>query len=144
MMNEYSGRILLVEDNPNDLELTLHAFEKHPHPIKIIEARDGKEALDFFFDSSTGNVHQENLDLRFVLLDLKLPKIDGLEVLRRIKENPLTMKIPVIILTSSQEKCDLEKAYLYRANSYLVKPMNYLDFQKSLGILLDYWLIVNT
>jgi two-component system response regulator len=131
--------ILLVEDNPKDVELTLHALKKHNLANKVHVARDGKEALDFFF---------EGADLRpvrpkLILLDLKLPKVSGLEVLQRLKGDPRTKAIPVVILTSSTADKDLMEGYSLGVNSYVRKPIDFNEFiaaAKTLGL---YWLLMN-
>lgn len=127
--------ILLVEDNPDDVELTLHALKDHPVAGNIQVARDGQEALDLL----AARVEPP----RVVFLDLKLPKIDGLDVLRRIKSNPATQKIPVVILTSSNQDSDIDKSYRLGANSYIVKPVDFERFSQSVKQLGDYWLTLN-
>ena len=132
--------ILLVEDDPHDVELTLRVFKEHKLTNSIKVARDGVEALDCLFPSDAGRTP---LTPRFVLLDLKLPKVDGLEVLRRIKSDPRTKAIPVVILTSSREAPDLKAAYELGVNSYLCKPV---EFQKFVNVVKQvglYWLLLN-
>lgn len=128
--------ILLVEDNPDDVELTLRAFRKSNIANQIIVARDGEEALDLL----QGENH---LRPSVVLLDLKLPKIEGLEVLRRIRENSATKLIPVVILTSSREENDLINGYQSGANSYIRKPVDFERFIEAVKTLGVYWLIIN-
>jgi two-component system, response regulator len=135
--------ILLVEDNKNDAELTMRALIKNNIANKIIHLKDGASALDFLF----GKGEFENRDTknrpRLILLDLKMPKVDGLEVLEKIKANDLTKIIPVVMLTSSKEHPDVEKAYALGANSYIVKPVEFDDFIKVIKELGLYWLLLN-
>ena len=134
-------KILLVEDNPDDIELTLKAFEKQKLVNDIIVARDGEEALDILFQRDKESAAQQSIDL--VLLDLKLPKVDGLEVLRQVKENPKTRVIPVVILTSSKEENDLNESYRLGANSYIRKPVNFEKFTEVVMQLGLYWMLLN-
>jgi two-component system response regulator len=131
--------ILLVEDNPKDVELTLHALKKHKLANKLHVARDGQEALDFFFDGDKVKAVKPKL----VLLDLKLPKVSGLEVLQRLKGDPRTRAIPVVILTSSTTEKDMIEGYSLGVNSYVRKPIDFnefIDAAKTLGL---YWLLMN-
>ena len=133
--------ILLVEDNPNDVELTLHAFRSTKIANKVHIARDGEEALEMIFGSDGWADHPERPAI--VLLDLKLPKVDGLEVLRRLKADPRTQAMPVVVLTTSREEPDIAAAYDLGANSYIVKPVDFdqfLDCVRQLGL---YWLLLN-
>lgn len=131
--------ILLVEDNPDDEELTLLAFQQNNIMNKITVARDGAEALDILF----GDGADENSLPTIILLDLKLPKVDGMEILRRIRENPLTKRIPVIVLTSSREERDLINSYDLGCNSYVRKPVNFAEFLEASKQLGMYWLMLN-
>ena len=126
--------ILIVEDNPNDVELTLRALAQNKLGNKVHVTRDGAEALDYLRDSVRPKV---------VLLDLKLPKVDGLEVLRRIKSDERTRTIPVVILTSSREEPDVATAYQLGANSYIVKPVEFESFVRAVSDAGLYWLIMN-
>ncbi len=137
-MPKKNMRILLVEDNPDDVELTLIAFKKHNLANDIIVARDGEEALDIIFQKG---VNKKQPDL--ILLDLKLPKIDGMDVLRQIKSNPETKFIPVVILTSSKEEKDIVESYQLHANSYIRKPVDFEKFTETVMQLGLYWLLLN-
>jgi len=136
--------ILLVEDNPDDAELTLRALQKSHVANEVVIARDGEEALVKLFGKS-----DENQTLRLpvlpqlVLLDLKLPKLDGLEVLNRIRSNERTKLLPVVILTSSSEEEDILASYLHGANSYVRKPVDYQRFNEAVMQLGIYWLLIN-
>ncbi len=132
--------ILLVEDNPDDEALALRAFKKSNVSNEIVIARDGEEALNYLFDGEQ-NATRELPSV--VLLDLKLPKIDGLEVLRRIRENPETKRLPVVILTSSKHEEDLIEGYDLGANSYVRKPVDFNEFVAAVGQLGMYWLLLN-
>ena len=138
-MENKEVEILLVEDNTADVELTLHALRKDHMANQIHVARDGEEALAFLFDSQKANcVH-----LKLVLLDLKLPKVDGLEVLRTVKSDPRTRRIPVVVMTSSREECDLVRSYDLGVNSYLQKPVDFDQFREVVTRMGFYWLLIN-
>jgi len=135
--------ILLVEDNADDVELCLHALRKEKLSNKIHVARDGEEALDFLFARGNHNGRLPEQLPRLVLLDLKLPKIDGIQVLQQVKSASATKCIPVVVLTSSREERDLVNSYQLGVNSYLQKPVDFEEFRtivKQLGL---YWLVVN-
>jgi two-component system, response regulator len=135
--------ILLVEDNPNDIEITLHAFRKHNLANRIQVVRDGEEALEFIFCTGRFEVRDINDPPKIILLDLKLPLVDGLEVLRQIKADPRTKKIPVVVLTSSRQEQDVVRSYDYGVNSYIVKPLDFDQFTESARILGLYWVLLN-
>ncbi len=135
--------ILLVEDNPNDVELTLRALKKKNVANRIHVAEDGAEALDILFARGKYTLRENSVPPRVVLLDLKLPKLSGLEVLREIKADQRTRKIPVVIVTSSREDPDIRKAYELGANSYVVKPVDFDQFFDAMSNLGLYWLLVN-
>lgn len=135
--------ILLVEDNPADVELTLRALKKNNIANKIEVVGDGEEALDFLFARGRYSVREKKTLPKLVLLDLKLPKKGGLEVLSEVKGNPKTKTIPIVILTSSKEEKDIIESYKLGVNSYIVKPVDFENFIiaiKELGI---YWLLIN-
>lgn len=135
--------ILLVEDNPNDVKLTLNAFARHKLGNLILVARDGVEALDFVFCRGEHAGRDINQPPKLILLDLKLPKVDGLEVLRVIKADPRTQMIPVVVLTSSTVDTDIQESYLRGANSYIVKPVDFDKFIEAAYTLGLYWLQLN-
>jgi CheY-like chemotaxis protein len=139
MVSDRPVEILLVEDNPSDVELTLHALKKYKIANHVLVLRDGAEALDFFFGAGTPSGGQPAL----ILLDLKLPRLDGLEVLRRIKDDARTRSIPVVVLTSSREDRDISCAYRLGVNSYIVKPVDFGQFAEAIRQLGLYWLLLN-
>jgi two-component system response regulator len=135
--------ILLVEDNPKDLKLALHALQEEKLSNHIDVARDGEEALDFIFCRGQ-YAHRKFEDApRLVLLDLKLPKVDGLEVLKEIKSDPRTQSIPVVILTASKEEQDLVEGYKLGANAYIQKPVDFDRFRQIVKQLGLFWLVAN-
>jgi two-component system, response regulator len=135
--------ILLVEDNPEDLELSLRALRKANLANRIHVARDGAEALEFIFCEGPHAGRKIEDTPKVILLDLKLPKVDGLEVLKRIKSDPRTHTIPVVVLTSSKEQNDVVESYELGVNSYIVKPVNFDGFVEAVQQLGMYWLVVN-
>ena len=135
--------ILLVEDNADDRLLTIRALKRSNIANSIDEVKDGQEALDFLF-AKGDYAHREPKDLpQVVLLDLKLPKLDGLEVLKRIRENPITQHLPVVVLTSSKEQQDIVSSYQLGANSYVRKPVDFNEFAEAARQLGMYWLLLN-
>ena len=130
-MAENGIEILLVEDNPNDVRLTLHAFRKMNLANHIYVARDGAEALEYIFGNGEGE--SAVTCPRLILLDLKLPKVDGLEVLRRVKTDASTRRIPVVVLTTSREERDMVESYDLGVNSYIVKPIDFEQFVEERG-----------
>jgi CheY-like chemotaxis protein len=135
--------ILLVEDDPDDLELTTRALNEEHVCNQIHIARDGEEALDYLFCRGPYQARDPLRHPRLILLDLKLPKVDGLEVLAQVKADPKTQAIPVVILTSSRQEQDLVRGYKLGANSYIQKPVDFDQFQKTIKELGYYWLLVN-
>lgn len=131
--------ILLVEDNPNDIELTRHALSRHNIANELVVAEDGVEALEYLF----GKEGEERKPPAVVLLDLKLPRVDGLEVLREIRGNERTRYLPVVILTSSNEERDIIDGYSLGANSYIRKPVDFSQFSEAVRHLGLYWLVLN-
>ncbi len=142
-MSEVPVEILLVEDDPNDVELTLHAMKRNKVTNHIQVARDGQEAIDFLFGTSAHQDRGTSRPPRVILLDLKLPKVDGLEVLRRVKADPRTKAIPVVVLTSSREDRDIVESYALGVNSYIVKPVDFEQFTEAVRTLGLYWLLLN-
>ena len=132
-----------MEDNPNDIELTLHAFKKNKLTNRIHVVRDGAEALEFLF-ATGAYAGRDSADWpRVILLDIKLPKVDGLEVLRQIKNDARTRTIPVVLLTSSREERDILESYRLGSNSYIVKPVEFDQFTNAVRELGMYWLLLN-
>ena len=144
MENLNDVEILIVEDNPNDAEMALRALRKNNIANHVLVVTDGEEALDFIFGKGNFTSRQVSARPKLILLDLKLPKIDGLEVLKEIKNNPVTKIIPVVMLTSSKEETDIVKSYELGVNSYIVKPVNFDKFVEAVRELGFYWLLLNT
>lgn len=142
MLTSQVNEILLVEDNPDDVELALHALKRNNILNPIVVARDGQEALDYLFYSGRyGDSRHEKPAL--ILLDLKLPKVDGIEVLRKIKSASVLKKVPVVILTSSKEEKDLVESYDLGVNSYIRKPVDFDQFVETVRYIGYYWLLLN-
>ncbi|MEE9200615.1 MAG: response regulator [Candidatus Brocadiales bacterium] len=135
--------ILLVEDNPDDVELTLRALKKNNILNEVVVANDGAEALDYLLGTGAHEGRDTSVTPQVVLLDLKLPKIDGLEVLRRMKEDERTKFIPVVVLTTSNEEQDMINSYRLNANSYVRKPVDFEQFSEAVRQLGLYWLLLN-
>jgi len=135
--------ILLIEDNMNDAELTIRALKKNNLANKLVHLKDGAEAIDFIF--AKGNYSSRKVENipKVILLDLKMPKVNGIEVLKKIKADERTKKIPVVILTSSKEDPDIQECYRLGVNSYVVKPVQFEQFVKSVSELGLYWMILN-
>ena len=143
-MNHNSIEVLLVEDNLNDAELTIRELRKHHMANNLFHVKDGEEALDFIFGEGK---YADSRDLLYrpkvVLLDIQMPKVNGIEVLQKVKSDPRTKATPVVILTSSKEDPDIQKCYDLGANSYIVKPVNFESFAEAIRNLGFYWLLLN-
>ena len=142
-MTDQRAEILLVEDNPNDVKLTMNAFKTANLANSVHVARDGVEALEFLFGAASSPDEKLSERPKLILLDLKLPRLDGHEVLKRIKGDPRTSAIPVVILTSSAEERDVMRTYQVGANSYIVKPVDFEQFTESVRDIGKYWLEIN-
>jgi two-component system response regulator len=142
-MTDRQIEILLIEDSKDDVELTLHALRGENLANNIQVARDGEEALEFLFCNGIHAERSFERPPRLILLDLKLPKVDGMEVLKRIKSDPRTRMIPVVILTSSKEERDLVNGYELGANSYIQKPVDFAQFRETVKSAGFYWLLIN-
>jgi two-component system response regulator len=138
-----NGILLLVEDNPTDEKLTIRAFKKSGLANDIVVVRDGAEALDYLFATGAYSGRDPTMLPAVVLLDLKLPRIDGLEVLRRIRANELTRCLPVVILTASKESEDIARGYSLGANAYVRKPVDFVEFVEAAKTLGLFWLLLN-
>ncbi len=143
MVNVDAVDVLLVEDNPQHVELTLRALKKHHLANNVLVAKDGEEALEFIFGTGSYAHRQVENCPKMVLLDLKLPKVDGLEVLRRIKSDEHTKIIPVVVLTTSAQEQDVVETYKLGVNSYIVKPCNFEKFVQAVSELGLYWMLLN-
>ena len=142
-MNAGKLDILLVEDNQDDMDLALHALKQGRLANNIVVARDGEEALDFLFCRGAFAQRSFEHPPKLVLLDLKLPKVDGMEVLKQVKNDPRTRTIPIVIMTSSKEERDLVAGYNLGANSYIQKPVDFDQFRQTVKTIGLYWLVIN-
>lgn len=143
-MNSNTVEILLVEDNISDAELTIRELKRHHMANNLVHVKDGEEALEFIFGTGRYAGQRENFLLpKVVLLDIQMPKVNGIEVLQQLKQNPLTQLLPVVILTSSKESPDIKRCYELGANSYIVKPVNFERFAEAIRNLGFYWLLLN-
>ncbi len=143
-MNSSTVEILLVEDNISDAELTIRELKKHHMANNLVHVKDGEEALEFIFGTGRYAGQRDNFLLpKVVLLDIQMPKVNGMEVLQQLKQNPLTQSMPVVILTSSKESPDIKRCYELGANSYIVKPVNFERFAEAIRNLGFYWLLLN-
>jgi len=135
--------ILLIEDNPNDAELTIRALRKNNLANRIYHIPDGAEALEYFFATGKYEGRDINLTPKVVILDLKLPKVSGLQILEKVKADERTKRIPIVVLTSSKEESDIVDSYKYGVNSYIVKPVDFNKFYEAISNLGLYWLLLN-
>lgn len=142
-MNHNEVEILLIEDNLDEAELTIRALKKQHLANKLLHLDDSVEALEFIFGEGKYAGKSSDFNPKMILLDLKLPKVDGLEVLRRLKGDERTKSFPVVILTSSREESDVIESYKLGVNSYIVKPVNFESFTKAVAELGMYWLLLN-
>jgi two-component system response regulator len=143
-MNHNSVEVLLIEDNQNDAELTIRELKKHNMANKLVHVKDGEEALDFIFATGKfAGIRDIAYPPKVILLDIQMPKVNGIEVLQKIKSDPQTRTTPVVMLTSSKEDPDIQKCYDLGANSYIVKPVNFEGFAEAIRNLGFYWLLLN-
>jgi two-component system, response regulator len=143
-MNQNAVEVLLVEDNAVDAEITIRSLKKYNMANNLVHVKNGKEAVDFIFGTGTfAGARDISFPPKVVLLDIQMPKMNGIEVLEKIKTDPRTRNIPVIILTSSKESPDIQKCYDLGANSYIVKPVNFESFAEAIKNLGFYWLLLN-
>lgn len=143
-MNELNKiEILLVEDNPNDAELAIRSLKKYNLANRVHWVKDGAEALEYFFGNDPNTAPHMDGGLKLILLDLKLPKVDGKEVLEKVKTDPQSSSIPVVVMTSSNDDRDIEECYRLGANSYITKPVEFENFAKAVAELGFYWLLLN-
>ncbi len=140
---DHNIEIILIEDNPFEAELAIHSLKKNHLANKLIHLNDGADALDFIFSRGKYEGRNSLPHPKLILLDLNLPKVSGIEILKQIKSNELTKTIPVVIMTSSKEERDMVDSYQFGVNSYLVKPVSFETFSKSITDLGFYWLLLN-
>jgi len=143
MTTEDIVEILLVEDNPDDAALTIRALKKHNLANRLTHLKDGVEALEFIYGTGAYAGRNVSITPKVILLDLKMPKVNGIEVLTKLKADPATRTIPVVVLTSSAEDPDIKKCYELGANSYIVKPVEFDNFTKKISELGMYWMVLN-
>ncbi len=143
MTNQYKREVLIIEDNPYDAELAKRVLAKASPSIHIQLLMDGDDVWDFFFKGTDEDVYLRSKEISLVLLDLKMPKIGGLEILKKLKENPFTASIPVVILSSSRETNDIEEAYRLGTNGYVVKPVDFEEYKRALERINHYWIDIN-
>lgn len=142
-MKKNEVEILLIEDNPNEAELTIRSLKKHNLANKLLHIDDGADALDYIFSQGKYEGQEIHHQPKLILLDLKLPRVDGLEILRQVKSNEQTKCIPVVVLTSSKEDRDIIESHRLGVNSYIVKPVDFDSFTKAVADLGLYWIILN-
>lgn len=143
MTNQYKREVLIIEDNPYDAELAKRVLVKASPAIHIQLLMDGDDVWDFFFKGTDEDVYLRSKEISLVLLDLKMPKIGGLEILKKLKENPMTASIPVVILSSSRETSDIQEAYRLGTNGYVVKPVDFEEYRKTLERINLFWIDIN-
>ncbi|MBL7858442.1 MAG: response regulator [Cyclobacteriaceae bacterium] len=142
-MNNSIVEILLIEDDEHDAEMTIRALQKSRITNGVVHLKDGSQALQFLFGTGEFAGRNVNMKPKVILLDLKMPKVDGIEVLQQIKSNELTKKIPVVVLTSSKENPDIDTCYALGANSYIVKPVDFAGFMEAIAHSGMYWVMLN-
>lgn len=142
-MENSEVEILLIEDNPNDAEMAIRALKKNHISNKVIHLKDGAQGLDFIFGTGDYTGRDISQKPKVILLDLKMPKVDGIEVLRKLKSDSCTKTIPVVVMTSSKEDPDVRACYELGVNSYIVKPVNFDNFSKAVADFGLYWLLLN-
>jgi two-component system response regulator len=140
-MNEVE--ILLIEDNMNDAEMTIRSLTKNNILNPLMHVKDGEEAIDFLFGTGSYSDRDTSVQPHLILLDLKMPKVNGIDVLKKLKASELTRRIPVVVLTSSNENPDIKECYALGANSYIVKPVDFDSFSRSISQLGFYWILLN-
>ena len=142
MMTVHLKKILLVEDNPNDAELTMEALGEKNLANEVVWLKDGQDALDYLYCNGVYE-GRDKINPALILLDLKMPRVDGMQVLKKVKEDPVLKTIPVVILTSSREESDLLEGYNHGVNAFMVKPVNFGDFMHSVSSLGSFWAVLN-
>lgn len=142
-MENTEVEILLVEDNPNDAEMTIRALKKNHLANNLIHLSNGADALDFIFGTGTFTGRDTDIKPKLILLDIKMPRVDGIDVLRKVKSDEKTKEIPIVMLTSSQEDPDIQTCYRLGVNSYIVKPVEFDNFVKAVSDLGLYWMVLN-
>ncbi len=143
MNNHQQVEIILVEDNPDDARLAIRELKKSKLVNKLIHLKDGEEALNYFFGADKNKILKKNELPKLILLDLKMPKVSGIEVLRELRKNEFTKSIPVVVFTSSKEDKDIVETYKLGVNSYIVKPVDFNKFSKVIKEIGYYWLLIN-
>lgn len=142
-MNPQKVDIILVEDNPHEAMLAIRSLKKHHLANNLIHLDDGEVAMNFIFSEGEYSVNVDPPTPKLILLDINLPKVNGLEILRRIKSDPRTQKIPIVLLTASREETDIMESYKLGANSYIVKPVDFNSFSQAIHEMGMYWLVLN-
>lgn len=143
MTNQYKREVLIIEDNPYDAELAKRVLMKARPSIHIRLLMDGDDVWDFFFNGTDEDIFMRSKEISLILLDLKMPKISGLEILKKLKDNPMTASIPVVILSSSRETSDITEAYRLGTNGYVVKPVDFEEYSRTLDRIIQFWIDIN-